>query len=115
MWARRATCIPSLWHSQGHKEGAFAKIIEDRKNIKDHQGAEAKAGWWAFGLVELRWRLRRIAGTLDVGRAVGAWWGSVGAWALAGSLPAPPKPLAAKTPTAPVPLSLAGSSKAFIV
>ena len=87
------------------------KLMDRKKKITDHQGAEARAdggqlaSWkpvGGFDGLPGRW-------TLEAGG--GGLLGLVGAWAL----PAPLKPLAAKTPPAPVLLSLAGSSKAFVV
>ena len=118
IWARRATCIPSLWHSQEHEAGWLLqkKLMDRKKKITDHQGAEARAdggqlaSWkpvGGFDGLPGRWTLEAGGGGL-VGLGGGLGFGRLLA-------PAPPKPLAAKTPPAPVLLSLAGSSKAFVV
>ena len=73
---------------------------EEEKNASKARGPRAVRGWgvrWAFGLPEPVWRLLAKSHR-----------GSTG-----GAHSSKPKPLAAKTGSAPVLLSLAGSSKAF--
>ena len=60
MWARRGTCIQFMAFSR--TRGALHKISGEKKSRGKSKAMAEGLGWWAFGLVEARWRLPRLPG-----------------------------------------------------